>query len=187
MEFTCYINEHITNITNLKSCAKVLDKVISACVNALMLDNKIVIAGNGGSAADASHFAGELVGRLDRDRRSLPAISLAADSSTLTCIANDFGFQNVFSRQIGSIGKRGDIFFGISTSGKSENVIRAMKEARSIGLTTIFLTGKDFKARNNFCDYLISVPSNKTNFIQEMHIMIIHYLCFKIEQAFLSN
>lgn len=152
-------------------------------VASLKRGNKILAAGNGGSAADAQHFAGELAGRFLKEREGIPAIALTTDTSVITGIGNDYGYSRIFSRQIEAVGSPGDIFFGISTSGNSENIICAAEEAKSRGLTAIGLLGKDGGRLKGLCDYELTVPLNETPRIQEFHIMTIHMLCEIIEEC----
>lgn len=150
-------------------------------VNALKNGNKILLAGNGGSAADAQHFAGELVGRFLKERDGLPAISLTTDSSVMTCIGNDYGYDALISRQIEALGKKGDVFLGISTSGNSQNIINAVKVSKEKGLITIGLLGKDGGKLKDMCDYNMLVGLKATPRIQEFHIMTVHMMCEMIE------
>ncbi len=145
--------------------------------------NKILLFGNGGSAADAQHIAAELTGRYKVNRRGLPAIALTTDTSALTAIANDFGFKHIFSRQVEALAKEGDLLIGISTSGNSKNVIKALKLGREMGCKTIGLSGHDGGKMNAFCDLNIVVPSENTPRIQEMHIMIGHILCQAVDRV----
>ncbi len=159
--------------------------IYTACVLAtdtLSNGNKIIIFGNGGSAADAQHFAAEIVGRYKVDRRGLPAISLATDTSALTAIANDFGYKNIFSRQVEALAHEGDLLVGISTSGNSKNVIKALKKGKNIGCRTIGLSGGDGGSMSEFCDLNIIIPSSNTPRVQEMHILIIHTICQAIDR-----
>ena len=142
--------------------------------------------GNGGSAADAQHIAGELVGRFKKERKAIPAISLSTDTSILTAIGNDYGFEKVFERQIEALGNKGDVVIGISTSGNSENVYRAMKLAKKMGLTTIGLLGNDGGKIKNLSDIALVVPSKNTPRIQETHITIGHIICEGVERI-ISN
>jgi len=144
---------------------------------------KILIFGNGGSAADAQHIAAELVGRYKTERRGLPAIALSTDTSALTAIANDFGYKRVFERQVEALANEGDLLIGISTSGNSANVNRALKLGRELGCKTIGLSGKDGGKMSGLCDLNIIVPSNDTPRIQEMHIMIGHIFCQAIDST----
>ncbi len=144
---------------------------------------KILIFGNGGSAADAQHIAAELVGRYKTERRGLPAIALTTDTSALTAIANDFGYKRVFERQVEALANEGDLLIGLSTSGNSANVNRALKLGREMGCKTIGLSGKDGGKMNGFCDLNIIVPSDDTPRIQEMHIMIGHILCQAVDST----
>lgn len=147
--------------------------------------NKILIAGNGGSAADAQHFAAELLGQFSiKNRVSLPAIALATNTSIITAIGNDFSFEEIFSRQVEGLGRPGDIFFCISTSGNSENIVRACRVAKKKGIFIIGLLGKKGGKVKDLADISLIVPGQKTSFIQEAHIMIIHVLCQAVDEYF---
>jgi len=158
-------------------------KVSEVLVEALEEGNKVLLFGNGGSAADAQHIAAELVGRFAFDRRALPALALSVNTSCVTAIGNDYGFDLVFSRQIEALGRPGDVAIGISTSGNSPNVIGAITVARQIGLRTIALTGCTGGKLKNAADYCISVPSSETPRIQECHILIGHIISELVEKA----
>ncbi len=153
-------------------------------VEVLRNGKKILLFGNGGSAADAQHIAAELTGRYKSERKGLPAIALTTDTSALTAIGNDYGYDIVFSRQVEALANEGDLLIGISTSGNSENVIKALKTGRAMGCKTIGLSGKDGGKMNNLCDLNVIVPSSDTPRIQEMHIMIGHIICQAIDDAF---
>ena len=159
-----------------------LVEVAQVCVEVYRKGKKILIAGNGGSAADAQHFAAELVGRYGFDRPSLPSIALTTDTSNLTAIGNDYGYEYVFSRQLEGLGQEGDLFIGISTSGNSQNVINAFESAKHKGITTIALVGRDGGKMAAMADYAIVVPSNATPRIQESHLLIEHMICDIIEK-----
>ena len=154
----------------------------AVCVHAYREQRKLLIAGNGGSAADAQHFAGELVSRFYFDRPALAAIALTTDTSVLTAIGNDYGFEDVFSRQIQAFGQQGDVFIAISTSGNSPNIIKAIAQAKALGMTVIGLSGQSGGAMKPLCDICICVPSNSTPRIQEGHLLIEHCLCACIEE-----
>lgn len=158
----------------LARCAELL-------ATALASGRKILIAGNGGSAADAQHFAAELVGRFLLERRGLPAIALTTDSSILTAVANDYGFEQVFARQVEALASPGDVVIGISTSGNSANILAAIAVARQRGCTTIGLLGRDGGAIAAGVDLSLIVGCNETPHIQEMHVTIIHLLCKLLE------
>jgi D-sedoheptulose 7-phosphate isomerase len=153
------------------------------CINALKSGNKILLAGNGGSAADAQHIAGEFVSRFAFDRPGLPAIALTVDTSILTAIGNDYGYEKLFTRQVQALGNKGDVFIGYSTSGKSPNIIGAFEEARNKGLVCIGFTGSRGGPMVELCDHLLEVPSNDTPKIQEGHLVLGHILCGLVEQA----
>jgi D-sedoheptulose 7-phosphate isomerase len=150
---------------------------------ALSAGGRLLAFGNGGSAADAQHFASELVGRFQRERRALPALALTTDPSVITSLANDYGFEHVFRRQLEAHGRPGDVAFGISTSGRSPNVILGLRTARALGLVTIGLTGRGGGALLELSDVLIDVPHDSTQRIQEVHGMVVHLLCEIVEDA----
>jgi len=154
-----------------------------ACIDCLRRGGKILLAGNGGSAADAQHIAAELVSRFAFDRPGLPAIALTVDTSILTAIGNDYGFEKLFARQVQALGNRGDLLIGYSTSGKSPNILRALEEARSRGLVCIGLTGNRGGPMRELCDFLLEVPSGVTPKIQEGHLVLGHILCGLVENA----
>lgn len=162
-----------------------LDEVIEAgnflseCIKS---GNKILLAGNGGSAADAQHFAGEIVGRFLMERDAIPAISLCVDPSVITCIGNDYGFEEIIARQVQGLGQAGDTFIGISTSGNSENVIRAMNTAKKKNMRVIGLLGGDGGKIKELCDIALVVPSDSTPRIQEIHTFTVHLLCEMVEK-----
>ena len=155
--------------------------VATACIGALRQGNKLLFAGNGGSAADAQHLAGELVSRFNYDRPGLPAFSLSTDTSILTAIGNDYGYEHLFSRQVEAVGNPGDVFIGISTSGRSPNIIKALKVARAKGLLTVGLTGRGGGQMPELCDHCLRAPSDSTPRIQEGHIAMGHSICQLIE------
>jgi D-sedoheptulose 7-phosphate isomerase len=160
--------------------------IYTACVittEALQRGNKILLFGNGGSAADAQHIAAELSGRYKSQRRGLPGIALTTDTSALTAIGNDFGYERIFERQVEALANEGDVLIGISTSGNSDNVLRGLFKGRKMGCKTIGLSGKEGGNMGKFCDVNIVVPSNDTPRIQEMHIMIGHIICQAIDDA----
>ena len=145
--------------------------------------NKTLIAGNGGSAADAQHIAGEFVSRFYFDRPGIPSIALTTDTSIITAIGNDYGYEKLFARQVQANGVKGDVFIGISTSGNSANIIEALKECKEKGIITVGLTGEKGGKMAEICDYCIKVPSNETPRVQEAHILIGHIICAVVEEA----
>lgn len=156
--------------------------VAQACVEVYRQGKKTILAGNGGSAADAQHIAAELVGRYGFDRPSIPSLALTTDTSNLTAIGNDYGYDKVFSRQLEGMAQEGDLFIGISTSGNSQNIINAFESAKDRGVTTVALVGRDGGKMAAMADYAIIIPSNVTPRIQESHILIGHILCDIIEK-----
>ena len=168
----------------LAQCTRDIGKAVDIMIDALNKKKKILLCGNGGSAADCQHIATELVIRMSHEfeRPAIPAISLTTDTSNLTAGSNDIGFENVFSRSIEALGNPGDVLIAISTSGNSENINRALQKAHEKGLITIGLLGKDGGKAKAFCDQAIIVPSNDTQRIQEGHITIGHILCGLVEK-----
>jgi D-sedoheptulose 7-phosphate isomerase len=162
---------------------EIISKVVKCMIDAYKNNKKVIVFGNGGSAADAQHMVAELVGRYKKERPPLEAVSLNTNVSTLTALGNDYGYEMVFSRQLESCAKQGDVVIGITTSGKSPNVIKAIEVAKKIGCVTVVLTGKDGGTIKNLVDYCICVPSNDTPRIQEVHITIIHIICDLVEQT----
>ena len=156
--------------------------VAAACVEALRSGHKILFAGNGGSAADAQHLAGELVSRFNYDRPGLAAFALTTDTSVLTAIGNDYGYEHLFARQVEAVGQAGDVFIGISTSGRSPNILEALQVARGKGLVTVGLTGQRGGRMPEFCDHCLRTPSDSTPRIQEGHIAMGHTICWLIER-----
>lgn len=178
------INAHIELMAQVRDehLEQVL-KIGRLMATALLSGKKILVAGNGGSAADAQHFAAEMTGRYMKERQSLPAIALTTDTSALTAIGNDYGFDRVFSRQLEGLGQAGDIFFGISTSGNSPNVIEAMKVAKQKGLINVALLGKSGGAMLELADHAVVVPSQETPRIQEAQQWIWHTWCEIIDES----
>lgn len=164
-----------------------IEEIAEVCENALKQNHKILICGNGGSAADAQHIAAEFIGRFHNERISLPAIALTTDTSILTSIANDYSYEEVFSRQVEGLGQKGDVFWGISTSGNSKNVNRAFYSARKKGLKTIGFTGKDGGQMANLSDLSLVIPSDITARIQEMHLLCAHIVCEIIDNIDWKN
>lgn len=184
------IKESISNLQLLLADHSTLENIQNAVhhiTHAIKSGNKLLICGNGGSAADAQHIAGEFLCRFYQDRHPLPAIALTTDSSILTSIGNDYSYEEVFSRQILGLGKKGDLLLGISTSGSSKNVLKGFKVAKEIEIKTILLTGNEEREIAQFSDLIIKAPSNDTPRIQEIHLLIEHLICEEVEKAFLSG
>jgi|SRR5687768_5992621 len=179
-----YFRDHQEVVkASLDVLAPVAEAAGRALVASLSAGGKVLCFGNGGSSSQASHMAGELTGRFNKMRMSLPALSLSADAGTVTCIANDFGYEVVFERQIEAFAQKGDIALALTTSGKSQSVIRGLKAAHSRGAVSIALTGKQGLIGAD-ADHLLSVPSDVTSHIQEVHLMLIHLWCVEIDRAF---
>ncbi len=181
--FKSGLEEHLELFNRLASVADAVEKAALLITTALSAGQKIMLCGNGGSAADSQHLAAEFVGRFVKDRRPLAAIALSTDTSALTSIANDYSFDDVFYRQVLGLGKAGDCLVAISTSGNSRNIIRATEAARSANIRVIGLLGRDGGALRGLCDIPIVVPSATTARIQEAHIFIGHTLCGMVERA----
>ena len=180
--FKRQINEHseIVNRCSLNLIDSFVD-VVKICSKSLKMKKKILIFGNGGSAADAQHLSTEFTVRFSENRKALASMSLATDTSALTAIGNDFGFNFIFSRQIEALGQAGDVAIGISTSGKSKNIILGLQEAKKIGMKCITFTGKYTNSLKRYSDAIISIPADNTSRIQEMHIMIGQMVCNAVE------
>ena len=164
-----------------------VEHVTHAITESFRAGGKVLFCGNGGSAADAQHLAAEFSGRFYSDRDPLPSEALHCNTSYLTAVANDYGYDVVYSRIVKGIGKRGDVLIGLSTSGNSVNIMKAMEVARSLGMVTICFTGKTGGKLKDMCDYLINVPSNDTPRIQESHIMLGHIMCELVEKNLFTN
>jgi len=184
------VNEHVQEaarvgqaMTDSDSTVTAIERAADYCIDVYKRGCKIMVAGNGGSAADAQHMAAELSGRFNMDRPGLPAMALTANSSTLTAIGNDYGYSKVFSRQAQANGQPGDLFVGISTSGNSENLLAAIETCKAQGITTLGITGRTGGKMAQMCDVCIRVPSDSTARIQECHIVIIHTLCAAVEES----
>lgn len=160
-----------------------IEQATQACVDAMKAGHKVLLAGNGGSAADAQHIAAEFVSRFAYDRPGLPSIALTTDTSILTAIGNDYGYMHLFSRQINALGVSGDVFIAYSTSGASKNIIEALSAARHKGMITIGMTGNRGGAMVDLCDHLIAIPSDVTAKIQEGHLVVGHIICGLVEQS----
>lgn len=154
-------------------------------VETLKKGNKVLLCGNGGSAADAQHIAAELTGRYKTERKGLPGIALTTDTSALTAIGNDYGYDKIFYRQVEALANKGDLLIGISTSGNSENIISALNLAKEMGCSTLGLSGRDGGKMNKVCDINLIVPSSDTPRIQEMHILFGHTICHIVDEAFI--
>ncbi len=175
------------NIYENEDLINKIEEVAQKCVALYRGDKKTVLAGNGGSAADAQHIAAELVGRYGFDRPSIPSLALTTDTSNLTAIGNDYGYDQVFSRQLEGMGQEGDIFIGISTSGNSVNIIKAFESAKQKGIFTVALTGRDGGEMGKLADIALIVPSDSTPRIQESHILIGHIICDIIEKEIFAD
>lgn len=184
---TVFLNELEAHKETLAKTYELNENVLKACemvVETLKNGGKVLICGNGGSAADSQHFAAELTGRYKTERTPLAGIALSTDTSALTAIGNDYGYDEVFARQAVALGRRGDILIGISTSGNSANVLKALKTARQNGLKTLGLSGRSGGTMNDFCDLNLIIPANDTARIQEMHILVIHTICQAVDLAY---
>lgn len=185
LQFVVALEESIeTKRRVIEKSIPVLENIAEVLIKALKMGNKILLFGNGGSAADSQHIAAELVSRFLRERKALPAIALTTDTSILTAIGNDYSFDNVFARQIEALGLPGDVAFGISTSGNSKNVIKAMQAAKRLEMITIGFTGENGGGLKNDVDFCFHAPSSSTPHIQEAHLAVAHALCDVVEREF---
>lgn len=184
------LEDSVKVMTMVKEDQSISNEVINISkqiIYALENDKKVLFFGNGGSAADSQHMSGEFISKFLLNRASLPGIALTTDTSTITSISNDFGYEYIFSRQIEGIGQKGDIAFAFSTSGNSSNVILGLKKAKEMNMKTVGFTGKEGGKMNQLCDYLIKAPSKDVPRIQEVHLLIGHIICQLIEQEFHSR
>jgi D-sedoheptulose 7-phosphate isomerase len=179
--------ENYSRVLNDPYIIEGIEKIVSLSVKAFKEDKKILFCGNGGSASDAQHIAAELSGRFYVDRPPLYAEALHVNSSFMTAVANDFGFDQTFARMLEACGRKGDILVGISTSGNSNNVVNALKKAKDLGMKSVGFTGKGTSEMSSYCDIIIKVPSDDTPRIQEAHILIGHVICKLIEQEMFPN
>jgi len=197
MNMNKFISETIQQSINVKqkiladrSFVALVARVANAAVKVYRSGHKIMLAGNGGSAADAQHLAGELVNRFRFDRPALPAIAFSTDTSVITAIANDGGYENIFARQVQALGVKGDMFIGISTSGGSPNILKALEQCRQLKITSVGFTGEKSEKSaemERLCDYCFAIPSADTPRIQEAHITIGHILCDLVESSLFKN
>ncbi|HKO73174.1 MAG TPA: D-sedoheptulose 7-phosphate isomerase [Bradyrhizobium sp.] len=176
--------ERATQDSKLNASAR---DIAAAIVAALRAGNKLLIIGNGGSAADAQHIAAEIVGRYKQDRPAYAAIALTTDTSALTAIANDYGFEQVFARQVAGLGQPGDVLLALSTSGRSANILAALRTARERGLVTVGFTGTKGEGLRTLCDHLLIAPSDDTPLVQQIHLAIGHGICDQIEQTMMRE
>jgi D-sedoheptulose 7-phosphate isomerase len=180
--FDTMIRDHQECIGLLAGMRDVIDGAARSLAAVIGNGGRIFVCGNGGSAADAQHFAAELIGRFEKERRPFPAIALTTDTSILTAVTNDYAYASVFTRQLGGLAGRGDALVGISTSGNSENIVSAMDLARELGLERVVLCGRDGGRLRKRADHVIIAPSDNTARIQEAHILILHYFAAVIEE-----
>lgn len=177
------LNELSEQLQKLQDSSETVSKVVNMCVNTLKNGHKIIWCGNGGSAAQSQHLAAELVGRYKINRPPMNSISLTVDTSNITAISNDYGYDVVYSRQLEGVGQKGDILIGLSTSGNSNNVILAFESAKKMGITTVAMVGSKGGRMRDLANYCIAVPSDVSAHIQEMHITIGHLICDLIEKT----
>jgi len=165
----------------------VVNAAAERTASALKSGHKLMVAGNGGSAADAQHLVAEFVSRLCEDRPAMRAVALTTDSSILTAVGNDYGYERVFARQIEAIGQAGDVFMGISTSGNSPNVLRALERCKEVGIVTIGLSGRTGGSMPGLCDYCVCIPSDVTMYIQQAHLALEHIFCMIVEERYFAQ
>ena len=185
-----YVKDSNFSLSKMSSDTQLMSEVTNIadeCVSRLQKGKKLLFAGNGGSAADCQHMAGEYVSRFLFNRDGLPAIALTTDSSILTAIGNDYGFENLFSRQVEALGASGDLLFCYSTSGNSENILKAIKTAKKMNICVVGMTGFSKGKMDDMCDYLIQIPSEHTPHIQEGHLIAGHAICGAVEQQIFKN
>ena len=185
MDIKSYITDSInakSKMLNSLDFIATIEEIVKVIVKAYSNNKKVLAAGNGGSAGDAQHLVGELISKVFKERPPLSAIALTTDTSVITAVSNDFGYEEVFARQVEANAQVGDVFIAISTSGNSANIIKALEVAKNKGVITVGFTGINECKMDEFCDYIIHVPSEKTPIIQESHIMISHIICAIVEE-----
>ena len=183
MDYLSLIEEHERAIAALKTdCLPDISRFAEACREAIAAGHTVYLMGNGGSACDCQHFAAELVGRFQKERRAMASVALTTDTSILTALANDYGYDAVFVRQVEALVKAGDVVVGITTSGNSPNILKALAKARELGAVTVGLTGRTGGQMRDLCDICIRIPADVTARIQEAHLLIEHLVCQRIEE-----
>jgi len=185
-EITAAIKSHMAAAEKIAALAPEIERAASALSSVIASGGKILVCGNGGSAADSQHIAAELVGRFKKERRAIAVVALTTDTSILTCLSNDYGFERVFERQVEALGRRGDALIAISTSGGSANVLKAAKKARELGLFTLGLLGRGGGSIKPVCDLALVIKETDTPRIQEMHLLCAHIICELIEDSVAS-
>jgi len=183
MDYLALIEEHEQTITAMKTeCLTDISRFAEACREAISSGHTIYLMGNGGSACDCQHFAAELVGRFQKERQAMASVALTTDTSILTALANDYGFEVVFSRQVEALVRAGDVVVGLSTSGSSPNILRGLAKAKEKGAFTVGMTGRSGGKMKSLCDVCICIPSDVTARIQEAHLLVEHLVCQRIEE-----
>ncbi|MBN8980931.1 MAG: D-sedoheptulose 7-phosphate isomerase [Rhizobiales bacterium] len=177
----------LTRAAQDRELLAVTHAIAKATADALRSGKKLLLIGNGGSAADAQHIAAEIVGRYKQERKAWPAIALTTDTSALTAIANDYGFDQIFARQLQGLGQKGDVLFALTTSGRSPNILAALKLARELGITTVGFTGTKGESLRAACDHLFVSPSDDTPVIQQIHMTAMHAICDEVEQSLIGT
>lgn len=170
------MEQHLASLGRIVDAADTIVQISQAVQRALDSGNKVLTCGNGGSAAEALHLAEEMMGRFSRDRPPMAAVCLAADPAALTCIANDYGYEEVFARQVAGLGRAGDVLVALSTSGKSPNILKALRQARELGLTNIGFLGKPGSPAESLCDVALTTQASHSAHIQEIHLVVVHLL-----------
>lgn len=182
-----YLTTVMRNFDKLRGMSDQISKAADICINSVGTGGKVIFCGNGGSAADSQHLAAELIGRFVIDRNPIPALALTVDTSALTAISNDFGYEEAFARQLHGIGRKGDVLIGLSTSGTSRNVVRAFETAHELGIVRIAMTGETDSPMSAMADLSLQMPSRICSHIQEMHIAVGHIICGIVEKDSCSD
>lgn len=177
------IGRHLASLETVVDAAQSIEQIAAAFVRALSNGGKILTCGNGGSAAEALHLAEEMIGRFSRDRAPFAATCLCADPAAMTCIANDYGFEELFARQVQGLGRKGDVLVALSTSGRSPNIVKALQRGREIGVTTVGLLGKPGSPAESFCDIAFTTPAPHSSHIQEVHIVVMHLILEYLDES----
>jgi D-sedoheptulose 7-phosphate isomerase len=175
---------HLAAMAGVRATLPLIDRMAQGIESTLRAGGKVLTCGNGGSAAEALHLSEEMIGRFSKDRRPLAAVCLAADPTAMTCISNDFGFEQVFARQVAGLGRKGDTLVALSTSGKSKNVLLALQEAKAAGLITIGLLGPPGSPAESLCDLALTLSGAESSHVQEAHLLVIHLVLEHLDRVF---
>jgi len=182
-----YLEESLQLAKEQRNLSEIINEISIEAIKTIELGGKVIFMGNGGSASDSLHLSAEIVGKFQKERMGLPAISLSSNIAIITALANDFGYENIFVKQLEAVAKKNDLIIGITTSGESENIILGLRYAKQNNIKTVGFVGQDSKKIDDYCDYVLNVPSDKASMIQQAHITLGQLMCLLIEEHFFSS